>query len=329
MKDWLIGIFSKLVARRIAYFLAPFLIGLMANHWWIQDTFHSWNFDPNNMSGMEAVVLGAISALLMLGNEWVAWKRNRANQHLTTTFGDLVVELHKNGKLEEFAGQMASYTNPAIKTVLCDYATRKTKEDALRSLGAKLPIVAIFLLTSSAAFCQSPVLAVDAPSQLMPEPKVEVNTNTIAALAKAWTGDISTPLGFFGAVKDSLNFYGVYSWTLDGDSGAGAAAQLVLFDVVLENVYFEVGPALVVGTDKDNDLFQMVQMAVTMKLVGDKFQAVWETVPVLAWIPIDWTGFYGYVGFGAVVDGIKSWEPIGFGGSVGGGGIRWGKGKKL
>lgn len=324
--NFIFSLFGKLLVRRVAYFVGPFLVGLAASNWWVQDLFHSWDFDPANMEALTAGLLALGGVIIASINEYVAWKRDRIAKNKSATFSDLVIDLHLSGKLEEFCGKAEEKVKPAIKAVLDDYAKRQEKLRALNAVSKTTTV--LLLVTCLATPCRAAeIIAVDSPSALMPAPQMTINTNTMLALSKAWQSDISTPQLFFGAVKDNLNLFGVYSWTLDGASGAGVAGQLVIGELSFEAMKFELGPALVLGTDSESDLFQMVQLGATMKLIGEKFQAVWETVPMLSFFPIEWGGFYGYVGVGVVVDGIRSWEPIGFGCSVGGGGIRWGKKK--
>lgn len=162
----------------------------------------------------------------------------------------------------------------------------------------------------------------------MPHPQVTVNTNSIVQIAKVWQS-IESPGAFFGALKDSLEVQGVYSWTSNngGQSGAGSAAQLVIASITLDAIKVNLGPAYVVGVDHDSDIFQGVELAATARFLPVKMDAIWKDVPILGALPISWDAATMYVGAGAAISGPASWQPTGFMVSVGLGGITWGKGK--
>lgn len=315
-----VKLLSNLVIRRLSYVVAPMLVALASQHWWVQDTLKAWNLDINNVDSVSAMLVAVLGALWLGLNEYWAWKRDRHNKGQGAEFADLVAYLHTSGKLEDFFQETNKLITPAMCAVLDDLAKQQAKKEALAK-AAKVGVLLVALL---------PVYGY--AQDTLPAPTVTVNTNTINTIVAVWDKS-DVPAGIFNQVKDLIKFSGVAVITGDGLSSGGMAALASVIVVNWDACKFDIGPTFVCGLDNKDQFYSGVGLGIATAFVGAKLQEkldiAFADVPVLDLLPryVDFSGFKFLVGGGAILGGQNDWEPVKPMGFVGGGGIKFGKNK--
>ena len=123
--NWLVNIFAKLAVRRVAYFIAPLLLGWLSNAWWIQDALKSWGLHPDNLSEFTGEIILGITALLALVNEYIAYKRNHHNTSIKEDFANFVATMQNNGQLNMMIDSSTKAISEAGKAIILDGAKRQ------------------------------------------------------------------------------------------------------------------------------------------------------------------------------------------------------------
>lgn len=119
MKQWLIGIFSRALIRRAAYFVAPFICGWAANHWWVQQFLSQWlDIDPNDHAAMTVALIGGGGLLLGIINEIVAKFRAEKHTDLKAACADLVSEIRNSTQIHDLIVTQEPKVHEALQSVL-------------------------------------------------------------------------------------------------------------------------------------------------------------------------------------------------------------------
>lgn len=135
------------------------------------------------------------------------------------------------------------------------------------------------------------------------------------------------------AVADVTTVNGVYSFSMDGESGPGVAALISIWhlDTPDGGMRFMFGPSYTTMLARQGDR-QAIGLGVTTKVLdGAAIQVFIEKVPVLGQIvkalKVDVTNIYGFGSAGLRLDSDTSKLEQGITLTIGGGGIGFGRGK--
>lgn len=104
--SFLVNIFSKLIIRRLAYFVAPFLLGWISQAWWVQDALKTWGLHPDNLNEFTGEIILGLTLGLAALNEFIAWYRKQEHKSIADDFDKLMKALSESGKLEETVNAM-------------------------------------------------------------------------------------------------------------------------------------------------------------------------------------------------------------------------------